>query len=134
MSAEILFFQRLRHFGAWMIEPRSWIWTTAGGQPQGPGAHLNEPGLANLLWLSLDMDKAPRQYDARQNQLYSLLATRANKMELDGLPLIAQADGLTLAQFHSLCKTARFAAPAPHPDIAPLLAHLANRRLTYAHT
>lgn len=133
MSAEILLFQRLNQFSAWMPEPRSWIWTTPGNQMQGPGIVHEKPGLANLLWLSLDMDKPPQQYDARANHLYCMLATQAHKMELGGLALIEQADGLTLAQFRNMCNSVHFAAPAPIPDIAPVLAHLASRRLVYAH-
>lgn len=126
----------------WMSTPAEWVWHGPSG-PQGFG--LNRPpspidseqvdestyrnfGLTNLLWLSMDMARPPRHYDARLNSLYCMLLISAGGMLVDGLPIIEQASTLTLRQFHDLAATGKFSAKQGH-DILPLLRLLAFRRL-----
>lgn len=123
------------HRGPWMSYPDNWVWTTPARQPQGFGLHWRDNvGLANLLWLALDMERPPAApYNMRYHQLCMLFVVHGAKMELDGLPIFSQAEALTLAQFRNLCLSSHFAAPAPVHNIAPLLVTLANRRLEHAH-
>ncbi len=137
MTAEILLFQNWKtHKGVWMKAPGDWVWTSTDGQPQGFGLFWRQnTGLANLLWLALDMDQAPSaRYNWRHHQLCAMLVVHGPKMVLDGLPLFSQAEALTLAQFRNLCEPAKFSTPYPIPNIAVLLVMLANKRLEHAHT
>ena len=125
-----------RHRGVWMERPDDWVWSTPDGQPQGFGLFWRQNvGLANLLWLALDMLRPPNTpYNWRYHELCALLVIHGAQMELDGLPLLSQVEALTVAQFRNLCETANFAAPAPVPNISKLLVLLANRRINHAHT
>lgn len=132
MSAEIRLFKHLAaHSALWMVNPGQWIWATAAGQAQGPGMVADEdPGLANLIWLALDMEEPPRRYDLRYHNLVHILLMTSNQLTLAGLPLRDQAASLTLTQFHETC------AAEPHKpgSIIELLALLSKGRLTHAHT
>lgn len=133
MSAEIHFLSRLRrHSPTWMPRPDSWLWRTPEGTPQGfARSWRDSPGSANLLWLAIDFDHPPAEYDARQNNLAMLLIAHGRQMTLDALPLLDQAGSLTLQQFRDLLQSAPFTSPTH--NIAPLLAMLATRRLDHAH-
>lgn len=137
MTAETLLFKQLEGYrSTWMARPDDWVWTTPARHPQsfGPAWRL-AVGLANLLWLALDMDRPPdHPYDLRDHPLCTLLIMYGTKMELGGLPIFSQSEALTLVQFSNLCGTERFTAPAPIPDITRRLAVCANRRLKHAHT
>ncbi len=136
MSAEVLFLKQVKaHSAFWMDRPGDWVWSTAAGQPQGFGLVCrDEVGLANLLWLAMDMSRPPQTYDLRHNNLCLLITLHGRKMGLDGQWLFNQAEALSLAQFRNLCRTAKFDAPQQSMQIAPLLDILATRRLEHAHT
>ena len=133
MNAEILFLQCAKgHTAAWMPDPDDWVWTTPAHQPQGFGLNWRDNvGMANLLWLALDMERPPsRNYNMRYHKLCMLLVEGGHSMQLAGLSVFDQAGSLTLAQFRNLCYT-----PGPaDTQIAPLLAILANGRLAHAYT
>lgn len=118
-----------RHRAAWMDQPEGWVW--AG---QGPGLHFcaGQVGVANLLWLSLDMATPPASYNARDNKLYVLMLLYSTNMLIDGVPLVEHADCLTLEQFRDLCATGKWSGPVH--SILPLIHLLANKRLNHAHT
>lgn len=121
------------HRAAWVDQPEEWVWPGPIGN-QGPGLHwgMGQIGIANLLWLALDMDRPPARYSARDNPLYTYLIVHAASLKLDGLPLDDQAASLTLEQFRDRCQAT---GPAQQRgDILPLLCLLANRRLNHAHT
>lgn len=122
----------------WMRNPRSWMWACSDGRPQGFGVLANDqPGKANLLWLSMDLDAPPRAYDAHTNSLYVLLYREAEFSRLDGQPLADLASMLTLREFAERLPTQQemFNRPLVGAERAyPLLKLLAERRLAHADT
>jgi hypothetical protein len=118
----------------WMARPLEWFWAGPDGRPQGfaPLTYSN-PGLANLLWLSLDMGSSPQCYDVNRNGLYMLLLLIGHSAQLDGEPLLDLASVLTLREF-----AARLPATASSglgaESAYPLLKMLAERRLAHADT
>lgn len=136
MMAEILLFQRLKKYtGAWMDQPDDWVWTTPALDPQGFGLFWRDNvGLANLLWLALDMERPPdRPYNMRYHPLCTALILQGPKVDLDGLPIHHQAEALTLAQFRNLCESEILRSEATQKSWLVQLAQLANRRLAHAH-
>jgi hypothetical protein len=84
----------------WMPRPQSWMWLRGDGMPQGFGTLAHErPGLANLLWLSLDLDAPPRTYEAHMNSLYVLLFQEAEFTFIGGTSLVDIAGLSTLREF-----------------------------------
>jgi hypothetical protein len=116
----------------WMPEPASWVWD-CDGRRQGPALLITcEPGLANLLWLTLDMGTPPQTYDMSLNPVMSMLMLAGSPAKLAGEPLFDQAALHTLQEFHDLLPAE--ASGATLTAIYPLLKMLAARRLRHAHT
>jgi hypothetical protein len=116
----------------WMRNPETWTWTRPDGMSQGFASLMyTQPGLCNLLWLAMDMDRPPSLYNALANPLYMLLViNRAAKLR--GEPLTDAAGLLSLQQFHDLLPSASVALD-PVEHAYPLLKLLAARRLDHAH-
>jgi hypothetical protein len=117
----------------WMLRPRSWMWARPDGMPQGFGnAVYTNPGLSNLLWLSMDMDAPPTAYDAQMNSLYVVLFQGAEFARIGGTPLTDLAALCTLREFVDRLPR----EPGRHgAEVAyPLLRLLAERRLKHADT
>jgi hypothetical protein len=118
----------------WMPNPDNWMWTTPENTRQGFGRTWRaQPGLANLLWLALDMNTPPRLFDARQHQLYCLLL-------MYGAPgvgvlreLVELAELQPLRPFVQRLKAKPAMADIPRYKLAPLLTTLAEGRLLRAH-
>lgn len=116
----------------WMANPRSWIWTRPDGLAQGFGPAWREsPGLANLLWLSMDFREPPQVYDATKNSLYMYLMMFAGSSKLHGLPLLDLAGLRSLQAFHTLLPAGEtlLAGGNSLERAYPLLKLLAQRRL-----
>lgn len=114
----------------WMPKPREWVWVRPDGRMQGFGVLWpDQPGLANLLWLAMDMGSPPQRYDSASNTLFSLVLLHAEMAKLDGGLLHDWAGVLTLRQFHD--RLPEKAGPGPNPieRTYPLLKLLAARRL-----
>jgi hypothetical protein len=115
----------------WMPNPQAWIWARPDGKPQGFGVvAASNPGLANLLWLSMEMDRPPLSYDAAQNGLYSILITQGYGACVGGEPLLDVAGLLPLREF-----ARQLEQPASGQIVEqayPLLRLLAQRRLDHA--
>lgn len=112
----------------WMPRPKSWMWLRGDGMPQGFGTlAYDRPGLANLLWLSLDLDVPPRNYEANLNSLYVLLFQEAEFTFVDGTALTDIASLSTLREFIDRMPT----EPGKRglERAFPLLRLLAERRL-----
>lgn len=115
----------------WMRNPRSWMWARGDGMPQGFGlAALERPGLANLLWLSMDLDVPPRLYEANKNTLYVLLFQEAEFVQIGGMSLADLAALSTLREFVERvpCEPGKRGLERAFP----LLRLLAKRRLDNA--
>lgn len=120
---------------AWMPLPGNWMWPTPDGQMQGFGASWrSNPGLANLLWLSLDMEKPPRLFDCRQHELYMLLFTYGQPTCGTLSRLVELAELTRLRDFPRRLETRPEIARIPRYDLAPLLITLADQRIKHAHT
>jgi hypothetical protein len=113
----------------WMPDPASWAWRRPDGMVQGL-AHIyaDNPGLANLLWLALDMPAPPRQYNVTDNLLAVLVLAQASRSKLNGVPLLDVAALRTLAEFSRLLPEARIAGNELE-GAYPVLRLLALRRL-----
>lgn len=116
----------------WMPKPRSWIWARPDGLAQGfgPGWQL-DPGLANLLWLSMDFREPPQTYDATKNALYVYIMVHGPSSKLHGLPLFDLAATRSLEEFVILLPASEtLLAGGNNLERAyPLLRLLAIRRL-----
>lgn len=111
----------------WMPEPASWVWD-CDGRPQGPGLLITcEPGLANLLWLALDLGRPPQVYDLSKNSVMTMLLLAGGAARLAGEPLFDRAALHTLAEFHDLLPGQ--ASGEVLTAVYPLLKMLAARRL-----
>ena len=134
MSAVVLPFVSRVVNPNWMPNPDNWVWTTPEGNMQGFG-HVwrNQPGLANLLWLVLDMERPPRLFDARKHDAFMLVLTygAAHAGVLDDLVQLAELNGLS--RFRSELSKRPEIAAVPRFQLAPLLLLLAERRLRHAH-
>jgi hypothetical protein len=116
----------------WMHRPGTWTWTRPDGMSQGFSSMIyTQPGLCNLLWLAMDLDRPPEAYNALANPLYMLLVVNRDA-KLRGEPLTDMAALLTLRQFHDLLPEST-AAVNPVEHAYPLLRLLAERRLDHAH-
>lgn len=117
----------------WMDQPERWLWRRPDGAPQGPALITQRsPGMANLMWLSLDMAQPPRDYDAIRNPLFLQIATSAGSARLAGEPLLDVAALVPLARFAAMLSQAPLSAHALEAAY-PLLRILAERRLRDAH-
>lgn len=113
----------------WMKDPASWVWKRRDGVAQGFGAAGIEPGLANLLWLAMDLGTPPEVYEGSHNALYSAVLIYHPLAALDSAPLTDRAAVDTLQQFHD-----RLPSKACAPGLEalyPLLKELAARRLRH---
>lgn len=138
MNHEQQLFSRLAAFSPfWMGEPDAWVWSKPDGTAQGFGMTWRKErdgaGMANLLWLSMDLDRRPRQYDARSNPLYTIITMFGHEMYLDRLALFDVAGSTTVEQFHAACLRGTFEARPPIQNILPVLTLLAARRVQHAH-
>lgn len=126
------------HRASWVERPQDWVWQAPERLRQGFGPMVRDGaagvGLANLLWLSMDMETPPRFYDARTNPLYVALALYAPQMVLNAWPLLDQAADLTLRQFHEQCNKGPLLGPKQLGTMLPLIQLLATRRLENALT
>lgn len=117
----------------WMQNPRSWVWQREDGGPQGFGPICKEhPGLANLLWLSMDMVRPPLYYDGVNNALYNAVLVLGHSALLDGEPLFDRAALDPLHQFYNRLPDAEAPGARGLETMYPLLKLLAARRLTHA--
>lgn len=112
----------------WFPAPDCWFWRRPDGVRQGFGlTWRGDPGMANLLWLALDLERPPTILDARRIPLYSWLL-------LHGQPLASSASILTLAQWtRDLGMSAVLPNVRRIPQFQQLL-NLAEKRLHHAHT
>lgn len=138
------FVEQMRAYSCyWMGSPERWFWRTPDGVPQAlvtipverdvmaDESHYWPVGRTNLLWLAMDMDRPPLQYNARNNGLFVQLLTIGNAVKLNSRPLYECASVLTLKQFRSLCLTARFTGPML-PTLPHDLVRLTDKHLAYA--
>lgn len=87
----------------WMPHPKDWLWTRPDGQEQGFGRMYDDmPGLCNLLWLTMELGRPPREYDAVKNPVYMLVLMKSGTAKLAGMPLLDAAAMHTLREFHHL--------------------------------
>ena len=117
----------------WMDEPGTWVWQRpSDGALQGFGLDWrSEPGLANLLWLVMDMGTPPREFDLGKHPLCSIILMFGWRAKLCGEMLTDRAAFDTLQEFHDRLP-ATVAAGAGQMDLAyPLLKRLAARRLAH---
>lgn len=113
----------------WFPCPDSWVWRRPDGRQQGFGlAWRDDPGMANLQWLALDMQAAPRElFDVRMRPLYLWLS-------LHGQQLTVSASLLTLGQWvREMQVTVKHPKAPLLPQLQQLL-ELAQKRLSHAHT
>jgi hypothetical protein len=112
----------------WMPKPRSWIWARPDGMAQGFGPSWQEnPGRANLLWLSLALGSPPHTYNANDNTLYMSLLLLGDKARLRGEPLFDMAALYSLKDFHDMLPST--VGGGPLENHYPLLKLLAKGRL-----
>lgn len=117
----------------WMDQPERWVWRRPDGAPQGPALVAQRaPGLANLLWLSMDMAQPPRDYDGIRNPLFTRVVTCAGSAHLAGEPLLDVAGLVPLAEFARMLPQEP-ASDHPLEQTYPLMRLLAERRLCDAH-
>lgn len=133
MSAQILpFVQRVVNPN-WMPTPDQWVWTTPEGSTQGFGhTWRSNPGLANLLWLVLDLERPPRVFDARKHNPYMLIAIYGAAHSGTLAELVKLAELNSLARFRTELVKRPEIANVPRHQLAPLLILLAERRLRNA--
>ncbi len=119
---------------AWTAKPDDWRWTRPGDLgTQGIGSNWRtDPGMFNLLWLSMDLGAPPAVYDIRENHLSVILITGAEQARLAGRPLLEVAALLPLAEFYQLLGPQASRNPAERAY--PLLQLLAMRRLSHANS
>lgn len=113
----------------WMPNPDSWNWPMEEGHPpqQGWGRTWRDnPGLANLLWLVMQMGTPPKVWNARSMPRYSMVV-----MGADGaLRQVVEIAALnTLEQFVAKV-TQRLLHK--HDPLSDHLVQLAKRRLACA--
>jgi hypothetical protein len=114
----------------WMDRPRSWIWKRPDGMSQGFGPDWqNNPGRANLLWLSMDLSQPPLQYDAGANGLYTNIMMLGHGSMLAGAPLLDMASTLPLRTFAALLPGQAPPGANRLEQSYPLMRYLAHRRL-----
>lgn len=119
----------------WMARPRSWVWRRPDGMAQGFGpAWQDEPGRANLLWLSLNLVRPPADYDASKNDLYMAVLLQGRNSRLAGEPLFDQAALLSLRDFVALLERTPPSNGTQLEQMYPLLRMLAAERLRDADT
>lgn len=110
----------------WMPDPDSWNWPMEAGHPpqQGWGRTWRDnPGLANLLWLVMQMDKPPALWNARTMPRYSMVVLGANGALR---PVVELAALNTLDQFVVKVQQALL---HKHDPLTDHLVQLAKRRL-----
>lgn len=133
MSAQVLPFVRRVVNPNWMPNPDRWVWPTAEGAMQGFGyTWRSNVGLANLLWLVLDMETPPRCFDAHKHNAYMMIMLygAAHNGTLAELVQLAELNGL--ARFRTELAKKPEMANVPRAKLAPLLLLLAERRLRNA--
>lgn len=120
----------------WMERPDDWLWDRRGhpGQRQGwgAGAWRSNPGLSNLIWLSINLDQPPGSYDVNNLHLVQMLVTEGHAAKACGASLFDLAGLKTLHQFGALLTV----APERQTRVEktyPLLLVYVNRRL-HAHS
>ncbi len=119
------------HRATWMPDPEAWVWHTPDGRMQGFGHFAQaDPGLANLLWLTLDRFDPPVEYACRDNVDYVNILLHSARIHLNGHLITEQAESLTLRQFRDELRTGRVTGVEPR-FVARMLA-LANKRLEHA--
>ncbi len=118
----------------WMREPDTWTWCRPDGMPQGFGQHWrDEPGVANLLWLSMNRNEPPTHYDATANGLYGAVLMFGASSKLLGAPLLHMASTKTLNQFYLALQASSAHVAGNRLERAyPLLADFARQRMQNA--
>jgi hypothetical protein len=125
-SAQVISFNQAK-FPYWMPSPARWVWCSPEGKTCGFGLRCVEPpGLANLLWLAMDLPKPPGTYDVKTNPLY-LWAILNHKVTINGVTL-ADLAGETLPNF---CAKLQY-NNLPAEVVA--LREVAERKAKYANT
>lgn len=113
----------------WMPNPDSWVWPLAEGHPPSQGwgrTWRSNPGLANLLWLLLDMGRPPRFYNVRANLDYTSLIFGASGALK---PLVELAEVSSLERFILELKARPRLADVGYLVLSDKLIRLADRRL-----
>lgn len=114
----------------WMPSPRSWTWKRPDGHYQGfAGMGQDNPGIANLLWLTLDMATVPKTYNAAENSLFQYVIVHASKVKIGHIPLLDAASFYTLREFEAMLPHTVPVTRNPLERAFPLLKLLAQRRL-----
>ena len=114
----------------WMPNPDSWMWQRPQGGMQGFGATWRDHvGLSNLQWLALDLERPPALFDARNNNLYMLLLMYGSPTSGTLAHLVELAELNPLSVFRRKLEAQPHLADVPRHHLAPLLIHLACRRL-----
>lgn len=116
----------------WMAKPDSWMWLAPEGHLQGFGRSWRDnPGQANLLWLTMGLDAPPASYDVRRNPYYTLVMVLGRHADLNGEPIFDLAATMPLHAFAELLPDTVTAAGLP--QVYPKLKEFALKRLAHAH-
>lgn len=116
----------------WMAKPDDWVWVRPDGAAAGFGLIArSHPGMANLLWLAMDLATPPWEYDMDSNPMMQLLFVYGTSSRLCGQPLADLAALSTLQEFHELLGAV---GPGSNPleHAYPVLRMFAARRLRHA--
>lgn len=118
----------------WMPNPTTWTWRRPDGNPQGFGVtYADDPGMANLLWLTMDLAKPPEHYNGLGNALFTIVLLEAHSAKLGGAPLLHLAALKTLREFHDMLPESGHQGNRLE-RMYPLLKMLAAERLRNADT
>jgi len=114
----------------WMADPTAWYWKRPDGMPQGFGLGWHaHPGLANLLWLSMDLEHPPQVYDGGTNPLYTSTIMFCGTSKLRDQALLDWTSLGSLQEFHDALPATAPAGGNSLERAYPLLKLLAKRRL-----
>lgn len=111
----------------WFRQPEAWRWSTSEGLPQ--TLHVpHSPGLTNLLWLSLDMNKPPGEYELQKNALALMLLAWGPATYFDGVSLLDAAGIMPMAKFYDRLRSEPIKGN-PLQNLYPLILALLKGRL-----
>jgi hypothetical protein len=108
----------------WMPRLQDWWWRRPDGVPQGPACFVEQPGLANLIWLALDAETPPGDgFDMRQAKTAMWCIAAA----------CAPFAGSTLEQWCAVHSLEEFSALPEYPGHFGLLIRTAKKKVAHAH-
>lgn len=123
-------YARLERNPRWMPNPERWVWKKPDGHAQGfAWVTYDNPGLANLLWLCMDMHTPPTDYDAGSNPLWTWVLMYQQTAKVGDLLLVDAANFLSLKEFHDLLPSDPQITRNPLERAMPLMKILAARRM-----